>query len=196
VTPPKLYSKILTFFLLAYAVPLLGQSPAPGTASTWVPLPGSGHDYIQGFSETVDPASGGVSMRINVPIPQGHALTLPFSFAYDSNGIFVPMPGSTFQHFSVGLMSAGGWSYTVPAAATDVDFLFHKLFAMTRLPLGKEQSRRIETDSPIGVASDGKRFKKQIQLPNENQDFPFGWLALPTRRPRVSRLEIFRSFLK
>ena len=67
---------------------------------------------------------------------------------------------------------------------------------MTRLPLGKEQSRRIETDSPIGVASDGKRFKKQIQLPNENQAFPFGRLALPTRRPRLSRLEIFRSFLK
>ena len=77
-----------------------------------------------------------------------------------------------------------------------VDFLFHKLFAMTRLPLRKEQSRQIETDSPIGVASDGKRFKKQIQIPNENQAFPFGWLALPTRRPRLSRLEILLSFLK
>jgi hypothetical protein len=67
---------------------------------------------------------------------------------------------------------------------------------MTGLPLRKEQSRRIETDSPIGVASDGKRFKKQIQIPNENQAFFFGWLALPTRRPRLSRLEIFLSFLK
>jgi hypothetical protein len=67
---------------------------------------------------------------------------------------------------------------------------------MTRLPLGKEQLRQIETASPIGVASDGKQFKKQIQIPNENQAFPFGWLALPTRRPRLSRLEIFLSFLK
>jgi hypothetical protein len=40
------------------------------------------------------------------------------------------------------------------------------------------------------------KFKKQIQTLNENQAFPFGWLALPTRRPRLSRLEIFLSFLK
>jgi hypothetical protein len=46
------------------------------------------------------------------------------------------------------------------------------------------------------VASDGKRFEKQIQMPNENQAFPFGRLALPTRRPRLSRLAGFLSFLK
>jgi hypothetical protein len=54
----------------------------------------------------------------------------------------------------------------------------------------------VAQSSVIGVASDGKRFKKQIQIPNKNQAFPFGWLALPTRRPRLSRLEIFLSFLK
>jgi hypothetical protein len=54
----------------------------------------------------------------------------------------------------------------------------------------------VAQSSAIGVASDGKRFKKQIQIPNENQAFPFGWLALPTRRLRLSRLEIFLSFLK
>ena len=28
--------------------------------------------------------------------------------------------------------------------------------------------------SVIGVASDGKQFEEQIQIPNENQAFPFG----------------------
>ena len=57
-------------------------------------------------------------------------------------------------------------------------------------------SRVVAQSSVTGVASDGKRFKKQIQILNETQASPFGWLALPTRRPRLSRLEIFLSFLK
>jgi len=54
---------------------------------------------------------------------------------------------------------------------------------MTRLPLRKEQSRRIETDSPIGVASDGKRFKKQFRYQMKIKLFPLGgWLCQPVGR--------------
>jgi hypothetical protein len=55
--------------------------------SSSTPLPGAGHDYMHMLSETVNPANGSVSMRIQVPVPKGRGLTVPFSFDYDTNGI-------------------------------------------------------------------------------------------------------------
>jgi len=104
------------FFSAAVSVITFAQ--APGTGSTMVPIPGVGHDYIHALSETVDPASGSASLRIRVPIPKGRALTLPFSFAYDSNGVVYP-PSWTFYQ-ATGLASDGGWSYTIPALAADI----------------------------------------------------------------------------
>jgi RHS repeat-associated protein len=84
---------------------------------TSTPIPAAGHDYIKMLSETVNPANGSVSVRIKTPIPTGRGISLPFSFAYDSNGA---------QHLSsdgVGLsewwdnsayLSQGGWSYSLP----------------------------------------------------------------------------------
>lgn len=99
---------------------MAGQDAAPGVASTSVPMPGVGRDYIKDLSEIVDPGSGSVSLRLMVPIPHGRGLTMPFNFAYDSNGVFVPYSLSgKWSNFTVGpLMSTGGWSYTLPAAAT------------------------------------------------------------------------------
>jgi RHS repeat-associated protein len=107
-------------FLCLVTLPFTyAQNAPPGVASTFVPVPGVGHDYIKALTETVDPASGSVSLRISVPIPKGRGLTLPFNFAYDTNGIYVPYSLITpfIEGFSVGLMSQGGWSYTIPAAA-------------------------------------------------------------------------------
>ena len=87
-------------------------------------MPGPGHEYLQGLSETVDPSSGQVSLRIQVPMPTGRQLTLPFYFAYDSNGVYIPQwlgtlgqNGST--QWTVGgaaALSSGGWTYTIPQA--------------------------------------------------------------------------------
>ena len=55
------------------------------TTSTATPIPGAGHDYIKMLNETVNPASGSVSVRIQAPTPAGRHLSLPFAFAYDSN---------------------------------------------------------------------------------------------------------------
>jgi hypothetical protein len=39
------------------------------------PIPGAGHDYIHMLDETVNPANGSLSIRIEVPVPKGRALT-------------------------------------------------------------------------------------------------------------------------
>jgi hypothetical protein len=60
------------------------------TDVTSTPIPGAGHDYIKMLNETVNPADGAVSIRIGTPVPPGRKLTLPFAFAYDSNGVHYP----------------------------------------------------------------------------------------------------------
>ncbi len=121
----------VVLLLCLMALPFMhAQDAAPGVASTFVPVPGVGHDYIKALSETVDPASGSVSLRISVPIPKSRGLTVPFNFAYDSNGVFVPFSlvgGPSYIGFAVGLMSGGGWSYTVPAVQ---DVLAHYTVAL------------------------------------------------------------------
>src|SRR5271154_7424104 len=59
---------------------------------TSTPIEGAGHDYIKMLSETVNPANGSVSLRIQVPTPKGRGITIPFSFAYDSNSVYHLLP--------------------------------------------------------------------------------------------------------
>src|SRR6266700_6697133 len=79
---------VLLFTLTAYA-----QIPnVNNMAST--PHPGDGHDYIKFLSETVNPANGSVSVRIEAPAPQQRgALNAPYEvFSYDSDGVHIPGP--------------------------------------------------------------------------------------------------------
>jgi hypothetical protein len=81
------------------------------------PIPGGGHDYIHMHSETVNPANGSVSLRIQVPVPKDRQITIPFSFSYDSNGVnhvtsFTA--GSAGWGNNTTYLSQGGWSYSVP----------------------------------------------------------------------------------
>jgi len=70
------------------------------------------------LTETVNPADGSLSVRIQVPVPKGRGLTLPFSFAYDSNGIHYP--GATtngVMYWGTDITPGyeqGGWRYTAP----------------------------------------------------------------------------------
>ena len=93
------------------------------TNPTATPIPGAGHDYLKGPSETVNPESGSVSIRIPVIMPPGRGITLPFSFAYDSNGVSYlgtsPVGSSilrwiTISPTSTTSYSQAGWSDTVP----------------------------------------------------------------------------------
>src|SRR5882724_2970027 len=77
-------------------IPLARAQIITVTNTTATPIPGTGHDYIKMLSETVSPASGSVSLRIEVPMPPGRKLTLPFAFVYNSSGVHYPanIPGS------------------------------------------------------------------------------------------------------
>jgi RHS repeat-associated protein len=82
-------------------------------------IPGAGHDYIRMLNETVNPANGSASLRLNVPVPKGRGLSIPFSFAYDSNGFWHltgdgANDGGAIWISDATILSQGGWSYSAP----------------------------------------------------------------------------------
>ncbi|MGB2672760.1 MAG: hypothetical protein WAO11_18785 [Candidatus Acidiferrum sp.] len=84
-------SRLVTFALLLVAsASFAPSSPAQitnVTDDTATPVEGAGHNYIKLLSETVNPSSGSLSLRIQLPVPQARGTTIPFSLAYDSNGV-------------------------------------------------------------------------------------------------------------
>ena len=56
------------------------------------PSPGSGHDYVKMLSETVNPANGSLSLRIEGPVPKqrGYVNFPYYIFSYDSGGVSLP----------------------------------------------------------------------------------------------------------
>lgn len=120
---PRLFSTSLVVVL----VTALHAQIASIDDTTSAPIQGAGHDYIHLLSETVNPANGSVSLRIQLPVPKGRGITLPLSINYDSNGIFSVIAGpygpgtccnypwaeiASWKTF----LSQGGWSYGVPLA--------------------------------------------------------------------------------
>lgn len=88
-------------------------------APNMTPTPGAGHDYLHMLTETVSPVDGSVSVRIGVPVPPSRRLTVPFSFAYDSNLAHgQPGPGGSWGGQG-GInpnwaFAIGGWQYLLP----------------------------------------------------------------------------------
>jgi hypothetical protein len=90
------------------------------------PIPGAGHDYIHMLSETVNPANGSLNIKIDLPIPKGRGLSLPFAITYNSGEVFhytSPMAGHAYidSYLNGGGLTdrseAGfGWSDTLPYA--------------------------------------------------------------------------------
>lgn len=117
-------SSLLFTAILVSAVPCAWAQMTAVTNSTSTPIEGAGHDYIKMLSETVDPANGSLSVRIQAPVPPGRGFTLPFSFAYDSNGIHFPINGVVQGQSAWGTVlhnntppivtTLGGWTYSVP----------------------------------------------------------------------------------
>ncbi len=119
-------SSFLLILLLAFLTLLspvcLAQLP-PVSSTTSTPIPGAGHDYLNGPAESVNPANGSASIRIPVIMPPSRGITLPFSFAYDSNGanwllLDNTLTTGTGQWGTISTVaSQGGWSNTVPIAS-------------------------------------------------------------------------------
>ena len=83
------------------------------------PVPGVGHNYLGTLEEIVNPGNGSVSLRIAAETPAGRGITLPFLFAYNSNGPLrlTPGPNSTVAvlgNADTSFMSKNGWSYAFP----------------------------------------------------------------------------------
>lgn len=119
---PLLLSTVLVFVL---AAPGLGQiTNVDDTTAT--PVADVGHDYIHMLSESVNPATGTVSLRIQLPTPKGRGMTLPFSIGYDSGSVNhiaageYPDPGMAWWSPNVGTLIQGGWSYGIPSASFTV----------------------------------------------------------------------------
>jgi len=89
---------------------------------TSAPIEGAGHDYIKMLSETVNPANGSVSVRIQTPVAKGRGITLPFSFAYDSNGVehVNPGVGAVGWLSNTSVYAQGGWSYSLPTISSSL----------------------------------------------------------------------------
>jgi YD repeat-containing protein len=83
------------------------------TADQAPPIPGVGHEYIKMLNETVNPATGSVSIRISLPVPASRGFSIPFAFGYDSNSEHHRSGPSTFWDNS-SYLGEGGWSYVVP----------------------------------------------------------------------------------
>jgi hypothetical protein len=99
-------------------VPAQGQI-SDVTNSTSSPIQGAGHDYIKMLNESVNPANGSVSLRIQVPTSPGRRLSLPFAFAYDSNsarhlGSWNDGIGGIGWLDNTAYLAKGGWSYSIP----------------------------------------------------------------------------------
>jgi len=93
--------------------------PAPPavTYSTQVPTFGAGHDYIQMLGETVNPANGSVSFRLNVPVPKGRGPSPSFSLSYNSAGVWGATPYSPGSPTTPGAQTVGMiWSGNSPVA--------------------------------------------------------------------------------
>ncbi len=105
-------------FLLLIAAPFSFSQITNITDDQTTPIAGAGHNYIQSGNEIVNPANGSVSFRFDAGVPKGRGLTVPFIFAYDTNGALhaTPLNPSPQQATwtSNNGFGWGGWSFTVP----------------------------------------------------------------------------------
>jgi hypothetical protein len=106
---------VLSAFALILAGECWGQISTVGNDQS-PPIPGAGHDYIHSLVETVNPANGSLSVRIQIPAPNGRQLTLPFALAYDSNGVHYPI--SIGNGIAGWHSSTAGWVHTFPSIET------------------------------------------------------------------------------
>ena len=86
-------------------------TPAVGPVGDNVqpPQPGVGHDYIRMMSETVDPAKGSLSVRINFPAPKGRGITVPDYADYNSGQLSTLIDNSGSLVWATAGSTQGGW---------------------------------------------------------------------------------------
>ena len=139
--PLKVFSPLCVWLAICCGAICAAQIPSE-TDVTSTPVPNAGHDYIHAPNETVNPANGSLSIRIGVPIPPSRGFTVPFNFAYDSNGAFyLATPCGAVGSCSgfgwvdtISKLAQGGWSYSVPMLSVQSSAVTMQTVSPTDIP--------------------------------------------------------------
>jgi YD repeat-containing protein len=115
---PYLNAASVSIVLAATVVPVIPSCAQTVNLGDDVsrPIPGVGHDYVKGLNETVNPANGSLNVKIDLPVPKGRGLTLPFAVTYNS--------GELFHYVSV-ILGMGEMDSIKNASYTDRSSLGH-----------------------------------------------------------------------
>lgn len=126
---PSTFVRLIQVILIVHSPYFVQAQVVNISPSTMTPTFGAGHSYIQNLVETVNPANGALSVRIQIPTPRGRGITLPFYLRYDSTGSgellqgpYIPdptqgnIPSPEWTPKDVlGISKTGGWSYGLPS---------------------------------------------------------------------------------
>ena len=104
--------------------------------ATAPPVHGVGHNFVGMLNETVNPATGTLTIHIQIPVASGRRLTVPLAFEYNSGQAWFlarhstpwgscdqgtgncPHPqGSANNSSAFGNLTWGGWSTTFPESS-------------------------------------------------------------------------------
>ena len=88
---PSNRARVFAFW--SFALFALSSAHAQNTNVTndqATPIPGVGHDYVKMLNETVNPANGSVSLRIDMSAPKARKLSIPYAWLYSSAGRAIP----------------------------------------------------------------------------------------------------------
>src|SRR5713101_3205783 len=97
------------------------------TNTTVAPTLGSGHDYLGGVNDIVNPANGLPSVRIGLNTAAGRGLSVPLALSYNAGDVWILNSNTpdnvviesaqkiaSNQSGTSSPWTAGGWSITVP----------------------------------------------------------------------------------
>jgi YD repeat-containing protein len=139
--PDEVPKNVMTRFPFYFVVGFLACAGLSAAAqivnldnNTVTPSFGAGHSYIQDAFETVNPASGSVSLRMKLPTPPGRGLNLPFSINYNSSTAvqLLPLgytpdptvdgdPNAIWSEQTSSIMGySAGWSYGLPEITASI----------------------------------------------------------------------------
>ncbi len=121
---PTAFSFVLFLSLIGtISVPIEAQVPdVSGQMAT--PIPGVGHHYLglnsDILTETVNPATGSVSVRLELPTPPARGINIPFALIYNSSGVNQLVSFGVTQGWGTdpGGGDGVGWTYSVPTLTT------------------------------------------------------------------------------
>ena len=126
-TNPQIFLAGLVM-LLTSLTPAVGQTVDYG-GSNLNPLPGTAHAYSSDLAETVDPQTGGLSIRVQAPVPQERGPARPiYPFIYDSTGQVYWQPAWTYNN-SVGqnVLSAASLALATVGLPNSIIFEGHQV---------------------------------------------------------------------